>query len=734
MDPRSIRARIVGEVYTCLAFWLTVSALPALAFSYIVVRFSKNLWLKILSSRYPNLEFIRTVTIRALLDTHRNQGIINVLLCVKGGLNEDAIRHQLAQHLIDRRDERGGLVFPRLRHVLVSTWGNYAWDANVPFRLENHFIVANGIHRGRPVSDSNIQEYVSDKISKYFPPDQPPWQYIIIPCVSLDPKYYVLVRVHHLLLTGKGSLNIGDMLLLEQTSNQVEDLDYYQKSPLGKLFPQPSAIPELWGKLNETMSNIWNEFISEYDPIESPCAMKSLPGAFHVAGIVLISAASALRELKKKRASNRDTHPTLTATKFIAAVKRECKKRSLNAPKLLLAPLVTVDPRKWPRKLFKTTVSTAYSIVTLPFKIRDELTALYDLRFKGEVKQMNTLTWKYGELGQLWIKATVETWRYLIEAYRAPAQLWSDAMRNDTGKQHMLQTISLCGRKAISWSKPISRASMERAARALGVTSTDIALYAATESLRAFFEQAQSDTPENVLVTARAATEDFLYTFSEGNGKRFKKDHTGGMVCLSLPIGASPRRIAAVIDEACKRQKGLAALWAAQTNCGALTRSVPSPFARLTLNMLSRRYAVSYAEINAPINGERKTTLWRQTVEDVLYWRPPQANISMSLTIIQYADTVRLAVMTDARLAPAHTVPSARWPAAVLQLLDRIERIAAQSQQEQQLTEQRVIEEQLTEPQETEPEPTERTFDSLRPPNVQAVSPPPTPQSADEFA
>lgn len=48
-------------------------------------------------------------------------------------------------------------MFPRLRHQLVSCWGNYAWDASVTFRPENHFIVASAVYRGRQVGDNNIQ-------------------------------------------------------------------------------------------------------------------------------------------------------------------------------------------------------------------------------------------------------------------------------------------------------------------------------------------------------------------------------------------------------------------------------------------------------------------------------------------------------------------------------------------------------------------------------------------------
>ncbi|CAG4991936.1 unnamed protein product [Parnassius apollo] len=678
----SVRARIAKELYTYCGFWIAVSTLPVLALSYVVVRLSKHLWIKLLSNRYPHLEFIRTDTVRSLLDTQRNQGIINVLLCIKGSCNKEQIRNELTQHVIDRRDKDGDLMFPRLRQCLVSHWGNYAWDTNVSFRPDNHFIVSNAIYRGRPVSDANIQDYVSEIVSKYFPSDQPPWQYIVIPCVSTEPKYYILVRVHHMLLSGTKSINIGDLLLIEQLKPEERTANYEQLSPLNKLFPTPKVLPELLGKLNESLSNVWNEFISEYDPVENPKASKSMPGAFHVAGLILISAASAFRELRKKKLNDRAEPTFLTAASFFSAVQRELKRRNLTVPRLIFSPVVTADPRKWPRLTIKAALTTARTFIKLPFRIKDELTAIMELKSTGNVQQTQTLTWRYAKLVQMFTYATLEAWRCAVEVYRAPAELWIDTVGADDGKRHLLQTVSLCGRKVVSWSRPIPRVSIERARQALGVSSTDIALFAATDAMRAFFHSLQSEAPDCVLTTARAAPEEFLFTFAEGDGKQYKKAHTGGMVCLSLPIGATPRRIASVISEACNRQRALSGAWALQTRCGVLTRSVPSPLARLTLNLLSRRYAVSYAEINAPPDARTRTTLWGQTVDHIIYWRPPQANISMSLTVIQYADTVRLAVMTDARLSPSHNVPANRWPIAVEQLVTKIEqeiaRIAAQ--------------------------------------------------------
>ncbi|GBP37963.1 hypothetical protein EVAR_84950_1 [Eumeta japonica] len=673
-----LRARLADHAYTYCVFWLAVCTLPALAFSFIVVRMTKNLWLRLLSSRYPHLEFIRIDTVRSLLDTHRNQGIINVLLCLQGQMDINQIRAQLLQHVVERRDKRGELMFPRLRHTLVSCWGNYAWDVHPPFRLENHFLLAAGVHRGRPIADNNIQEYVSEIVSKYFPSEQPPWQYIVIPCMSEEAKYYVLVRVHHLLLTGKNSINIGDLLLVRPAASVAPSapiVDHSQPSPLTRLFPTPSAIPQLFEKINEMLSNTWNEFVSEYDPIESPSVLKSAPGIFHVAGLTLVAGACALRDLTKRHSIERDANAdaATNATSLITAIYNECRRRELTVTKVLLSPWVTADPRKWPRRIFSVVAKSLQFAITMPVRMRDEISALRSLHDPRQIPPPHTLTCQYAGLIKLCGRAAMETFRGALAVYQAPAQLWTDTMRTDDGRQHALQTVSLCGRKVTAWSQPVSRTGVERAARALGVSTTDVALYAATEALRAYFEHVSALPPDVVLATARAHTQDFLFTFAEGEGKYFKKSQTGGMVCLTLPVGASPRRIHAVVRRACERQGALAGAWAAQARCGALTRALPSPVARIALNVLSRRYAVSYAEINAPPDSAPRNTLWGQQLDYIIYWRPPQANISMSLTVIQYADTIRMSVMSDARLSPVHAVPATRWPTVVEQLVSKVD-------------------------------------------------------------
>lgn len=97
--------------------------------------------------------------------------------------------------------------------------------------------------------------------------------------------------------------------------------------------------------------------------------------------------------------------------------------------------------------MFGTTLSSLRFFVKLPFNVSNELIALNELRMYGHARQPNTLTWKYAELAQLCVAALGEVTRGMIEIYRAPARMWSETIGADDGQRHLLQTVSLCGRK-----------------------------------------------------------------------------------------------------------------------------------------------------------------------------------------------------------------------------------------------------------------------------------------------
>lgn len=99
----------------------------------------------------------------------------------------------------------------------------------------------------------------------------------------------------------------------------------------------------------------------------------------------------------------------------------------------------------------------------------------------------------------------------------------------------------------------------------------------------------------------------------------------------------------------------------------------------------------------------------------------------MSLTVIQYADTVRLAVMTDARLSPAHTAPANRWPIAIEQLVNKVDqeiaRITAQANIPQIITPDDT--QDRSDEAESQSNVAQVSSSSLKPPSTTVVSPPP---------
>lgn len=83
----------------------------------------------------------------------------------------------------------------------------------------------------------------------------------------------------------------------------------------------------------------------------------------------------------------------------------------------------------------------------LPTIVKNEVAAFNELRDTGRVRLTNTYVWKYSDIGQLCMKATNEALKVAVEMYKAPVCFWNDICRADDGPRHMLQTVSLCGRK-----------------------------------------------------------------------------------------------------------------------------------------------------------------------------------------------------------------------------------------------------------------------------------------------
>lgn len=59
------------------------------------LRIFNELYVICVSILHPDVQFIKYTTIRTLLDTHRNQGILSVLLCIRGEAQPDVVKRHL---------------------------------------------------------------------------------------------------------------------------------------------------------------------------------------------------------------------------------------------------------------------------------------------------------------------------------------------------------------------------------------------------------------------------------------------------------------------------------------------------------------------------------------------------------------------------------------------------------------------------------------------------------------
>lgn len=62
---------------------------------FLVINFLRDTWINFLEKRFPDLEFVKKTSLRSVVDTHRNMGIITVLLTVKGCCDPFLIKKRL---------------------------------------------------------------------------------------------------------------------------------------------------------------------------------------------------------------------------------------------------------------------------------------------------------------------------------------------------------------------------------------------------------------------------------------------------------------------------------------------------------------------------------------------------------------------------------------------------------------------------------------------------------------
>ncbi|XP_076664076.1 uncharacterized protein LOC143366691 [Andrena cerasifolii] len=624
--------------------YLLTVLVPLFLLVYPVLAWSRRGWIRFVKWKYPKVVVVKENSIRTILDQFRNHGIYTLL--IQGRSIAEGIRGHLVHLTTPRRFLRAGL---------STRWGLYVWRDLDYFSVDNHLINSPCSFRGRPITESNIQEYVSDLTSKFLPSGKPPWQVHVINCFLRGEEQQVcLVRAHHLLLR-REHLTLADFLPLKYSTENwsCQDVD----SPFTNLYAEPSALPKLYQKLTESFSNYWNEFLYNNDPNERPEILKKPIGIFHCVKIAVIILVSSLKELT--RHYRKGEGPGIF--NILSILKREASKRNFGFRVFFRALLKSINPLD---ALCCTVCWFWYTAITVtlksPILVLRELRALKSRHKHYYPDTLTSMLWYYLPLV---MQASIEALSITWIAIKAPKMILEELFLKHP-QVNRLQTTSPCGRKVVAWSEEVELDLLRKISHMTGATETEILLAATVDALKEYFRHSGARIPDAVLATGKFIRQ----------GAIFVQNHEArGILCLALPTKTplfedDPVEILQVIQknvrEARSKQSAIYAITAAEASCGFISSSLPSLLLKVMLNQLTRRYSVTLSHVD----GE----LLVEGADMVMYWRPPQGNCNMSITLHRYGNGVRLGVMGDALIGPEHTIITRTFPKSVSNLANVI--------------------------------------------------------------
>ncbi|XP_015597807.1 uncharacterized protein LOC107268977 [Cephus cinctus] len=614
---------------------------PGLLFCYPVVRWSRRSWIRFVKWRHPNSIVVEENSVRSILDQGRNQGIYTLML------QGNSITEGLRSHLLHLSSTKS-----LLRAALTQKWGLYAWETVDDFSVDNHLFNSPCSFKGRPITESNLQEYVSDITSKFLPSNQSPWQvYTVNYLLNGEECKLCLVRVHHILLRQE-HLTLADFLPLKYFPGTWACQEN-TNSPFTNLYAEPSALPRLHQKLTESFSNYWNEFLCNNDPTERPEMLKMQIGIFQCLKIGIIVWVSTVKEITRcyKKVEG------FKITNSIWILQREASKRNFGIGVIFWSLMKSLNPIEifWNVVYFFWYLGITLSLKT-PILIFREYRALQSSQ---KHHYPDTLTSLLSCYLPLIFQATLEILSIAGIAIAAP-RIILDELFLKHAQSNKLQTTSLCGRKVVAWSDEVDSEIVRKISIVTGVSEAEILLAATVGSLKEYFRQSGQETPQDVFATAKFVSQRALFV---------QNHEVRGLVCLALPTRTplfdddlieTLQVIQKNIQHARSSQSAIYAITAAETSSGLVSYCLPSVLLKVLLNHLTRRYSLSLTHVDGdlPVEG----------VDSAVFWRPPQGNCSMSITLHRYGKGVRLGVMADAMIGPQHSIITKTFPRSLQSL------------------------------------------------------------------
>jgi hypothetical protein len=515
--------------------------------------------------------------------------------------------------------------------------------------------------KNRPLTEANIQETISQIVSKYMSPDFPPWQVKIIPLAN-ESAFYMMIRIHHLILDEQKNLHVSDMMLLDRSKGTKlsltmlsDDQKRLMKSPLTEMIRKPRNMMEIYENVTDSLIERWNSFVHKHDSLDHHDGLAKMPTRMseYFASVVMMIFNTHLdykhHVVKLRKTFSAD--PQLHLRFWMDLMMKEYERRQLSIKLLFGIILNAVNPINVTLEIVKFiwwTVVT-WSLLS-PWYVWREIEAIRCYVFLNQNVPSDCIIGFMINYIPILIGAVKEYFYFISLIFNAPRLFIEEIFSKTQISPHCLQS-AVSGRKVVSWSKQISCEELKSKSRRNQQTHSEVLLSTVSSCLMNFFEQTEKTAPSHVRINFRSIPYAYLF------GTKFVRN---GVLGMMLPVEPpSVRQLVGIRQQILRtRQRQIVTYLMSliQIKFDFLTTVMPSIWLQVVINFLSRKFSVNIAEVldmDQPEPAEYFTRFNAEII-DVLYFRTPQANTSTAITIQRFKNEIRLCVMCDANLAGKH--------------------------------------------------------------------------------
>lgn len=316
---------------------------------------------------------------------------------------------------------------------------------------------------------------------------------------------------------------------------------------------------------------------------------------------------------------------------FKNLVQREVKRRNLTWNIVWKSICNSFDPLTIVKTIFFFMWWILISFILMwPYILYRELEAIRCCLFLGHAGYPSSLIGFIFEYTPLIYGAVREIFSIARIVIRAPRLIYEELFESRNNEKHSLQTISLCGRKVVSWSENLSKDEIKDFGKKYGCNETELLISSISTALQDFMISFNPEKKcKSIEMIVRCVLHEYLF------GRMSSRKGIGGVSCINLPLESPSvqqiQKINKQISVNREKQVAMYFLSLAQSNYDFLTRVIPAFWMKIILNYLSKKFTVAIIEVTEPDFESKKITLWGHSIESAIYFRPPQSNTSIEL-------------------------------------------------------------------------------------------------------